>query len=464
MKQYLVCLWLLFLTSQAFTQSTLNRDNQKPLKIDDQVPEILLTLLQDGKTSAVPLSSFRGKLVIIDFWTSYCPICLRSFDHMEELQATFKDSIVILTANIFESQEKIGLRMQLPRLKDIRLSLLPEIINTEDLAILFPHLSVPYHVWIDQKGFVKLLGSGNNTHVQKIDDFLSGKPITFIPGELNACAYDTKTTLFINIDGKNGGKDAYYSHFTTFQRKYGMGLGSVIDYRDSASQTIRSSFINMELITLLQHCLKGQSDPIWGKILISPSPLRALEGFTLQVKDSLPYTALCLSGKRFITDDDIAASEYCYEQVAPLSMSDSLRLSYMFNDLRKEIRERFDAEVTMQTINLPAYSIIRKSPLKLPRSPLAARRSIKKTENKGTNQFINQSLQTAIVTSMGYFFKQLNQYVVDLTGYTYDIDIELPIEKNIKSIEDVRHALSPYDMDVQWTTVKVRSIVIKDRH
>ena len=58
------------------------------LKEGDKAPEIVLNGL-DGQS--VSLSSFKGKVVLIDFWASWCRPCRKEHPSLEKAYQEFKD-------------------------------------------------------------------------------------------------------------------------------------------------------------------------------------------------------------------------------------------------------------------------------------------------------------------------------------------------------------------------------------
>jgi thiol-disulfide isomerase/thioredoxin len=69
-------------------------DNNVVLKIDgDKAADFSLKSV-DGKT--IKLSDYKGKVVIIDFWATWCPPCRRGIPDLVSIQKEFKDKVVII--------------------------------------------------------------------------------------------------------------------------------------------------------------------------------------------------------------------------------------------------------------------------------------------------------------------------------------------------------------------------------
>lgn len=64
---------------------------------DKKAPEFSLKSV-DGKT--VKLSDYKNKIVLIDFWATWCPPCRKGIPDLVELQKEYKKDLVILGISV----------------------------------------------------------------------------------------------------------------------------------------------------------------------------------------------------------------------------------------------------------------------------------------------------------------------------------------------------------------------------
>ena len=68
-------------------------------------PDFTLKRIAGGN---LQLSSLRGKAVIVDFWDTWCPPCIKALPHLQELSETYSDDLVVVgVAMGREGEEKV---------------------------------------------------------------------------------------------------------------------------------------------------------------------------------------------------------------------------------------------------------------------------------------------------------------------------------------------------------------------
>ena len=133
--------------AQMDVQHTASLDSIKPLQIGDTIPEALWQLpLQvvnhPDRRDTITLDDYRDKkLIILDFWATWCKPCIQSLPQMDALQHAFANELLILPV-AYERREKVG------GFLNQRTVSLPSIVSDMVLRSYFPYQVMPHHVWI----------------------------------------------------------------------------------------------------------------------------------------------------------------------------------------------------------------------------------------------------------------------------------------------------------------------------
>lgn len=66
-------------------------------------PDFVLT---DTKGNQIKLSDYRGKVVILDFWATWCPPCRRGIPDLIDLQKTYKNKLAVIGISLDTDSKK----------------------------------------------------------------------------------------------------------------------------------------------------------------------------------------------------------------------------------------------------------------------------------------------------------------------------------------------------------------------
>lgn len=95
-----------FLANEAFGQEeTVDEDYKKPISLNPGDPALNFRYVdQHGDT--VSMSDFKGKVVLIDVWSSWCAPCIALFPYLEKLEKEIDHpDLVVLGVSLDEEKE-----------------------------------------------------------------------------------------------------------------------------------------------------------------------------------------------------------------------------------------------------------------------------------------------------------------------------------------------------------------------
>ena len=116
-----------------------------------RVPQISLPVefrLNDVNGRQVSLSDFRGKIVFLNFWTTWCPTCRIEMPSMEKLHQKFKNKdFAMVTINLQESATQVK-----GFFKELKLTFTALLDTTGEVGSLFRIYQIPTTFILDKKG------------------------------------------------------------------------------------------------------------------------------------------------------------------------------------------------------------------------------------------------------------------------------------------------------------------------
>lgn len=155
-----------------FCAKAQNQNRVLPLKVGDKLPETFWqqehTFYQNGKSIKQTLANYKGKLLILDFWATWCSSCFSKFPRLDSLQQKYPNELAIVLVNKITSDKDTNVVKQAFD-KHAKGFAFNTVMADEYLGKSFPHWGVPHYVWINKLGIVMAMtGSDfvNDTNIK----------------------------------------------------------------------------------------------------------------------------------------------------------------------------------------------------------------------------------------------------------------------------------------------------------
>ncbi len=168
-RMVLSCLFLCLVSMFSLSAQTPRKDSGADglsslvaLKPGDKIPDAVwdqpLELNYfNGKKKTIKFADLKGKLILLDFWATWCPSCIEGFPHLEDVLAINKDEIAVLLVNSTQTkdtQKRVqDLKKKYQAAYGFQTSL-PYLFGDTIFQQLFPHNAVPHVVWINKDGIL----------------------------------------------------------------------------------------------------------------------------------------------------------------------------------------------------------------------------------------------------------------------------------------------------------------------
>jgi thiol-disulfide isomerase/thioredoxin len=358
------------------------------LQAGDQVPDVIMSNLINYKTGTAKLSDFKGKLLILDFWSTWCKGCLESFENADILQKQFGDQLQVLFITSQSSAENSKFLAKNTRINNYKLQ-----IATDDLTLkkLFPYASVPHLVWISPEGKLIQTTASYDFTKQNVEKLLLRQEVSFKAPKADELSFDTGRPLF---DRGNGGPAVY--RYRSLISGFQQGLpGSIGSAKDSVS--IRVHALNQGIISLYKKAL--QLPAYWPR---SRLVFEQLDRSTYEISNWY---------------EEREAKAWCYELILPLSREQDL-YPIMLQDLSRF----FHLDARIEERETPCY-VLRTSDAGLIPPEATGERQNNLLKNDDRSKFMQNDWLSSLIE---YLDDQPGMPpVFDESGITYRLNLDL---------------------------------------
>lgn len=417
--------------AQVTSAKVANSVKPTPLSIGDKIPDELWNLpLQvvnhpQGK-QIITLADYKDKLIILDFWATWCPPCISSLYKLDTIQKDFKDDFIVIPITNENS-------VKAEKYFKSRQWSLPTVVNDKNLQEYFPHKYIPHYIWINKIGKISAITGCEPVNRKNIQVKITGNEVK-MPYKNDLMTFDPQKPLFMDGNGGDGSSIKYRSLFSDPISGLGQITSSVI--ADKEKETSRIYCVNCQLLMLYTLA--------FSKIETFPQ-----NRIVLDVKDPSKLQTL---GNENSQEDWLKNNTYCYELITPLSSQNKVR-EQMAEDLNRffGLNARFEKRIT-ECYVLTALPSIEKSYSK------GGKREDNLFDKDSTQKYIKSNTMDALY---GYLNEVLPLNVVDETNClnTLDLQFSEPEKENIKPFQD---ALRKQGISLEKSRREVEFFIISD--
>ena len=408
-----------------FRVSAQSAITKTPLKVGDTIPDIVVDNVLNFKSKTVRVSDYKDKLLILDFWATYCGPCLEHLPVIYSIQKKLSDKVFFLPVN---SGFKTDTREKLVKFfKDRKKAFdLPTVVQDSVLYRLFQLHGLGVYVWI-KNGVIKQITDGEDVTeamILKVADENNVKLRQFAFTE-----NDYSKPLFINGNGTHLPSN-YFMRSMLFPYSpnfHGGGFDT-----DSLGNVTRVYQYNTGIRALLQ--------------LAYPDFNHFGSRFKIQSRHA------DMLNENPVTDNELRKSVYCYEALFPPTSREK-SLQYVRQDLARFFSFELDSAKIVDTCWVLSLSIGKTVRLK--------------GEGKnGTNIWEGLKLPVYFhgqkLSDLRFALESIwKRPVLDETGFSQDVWLDLP--GDLTRYDDLAKSLAKQGIILSKELRPIEFLIIRDR-
>ncbi|MFD2035166.1 TlpA family protein disulfide reductase [Belliella marina] len=403
------------------------------LQVGDQVPDFKFTNVLNSHGEPIKISDYKGKLLILDFWATWCAPCVASFPKLDSLDKAFGDDLAILPVTYQDKEEVEKLFSRMAKLKDIKK---PMVYGDDTLRSIFPHSSLPYYVWIDREGRVAAYTNSDEINPANIHKAIAGDYSAIRNDRQQANVFEKDKPLRDQIPevSKPIYQSGLWGHIPGFP-----SMASISTFFEEGDHNIRIYLTNIPLTVLYRYSHRDG-----GKSLNSKNvDVQVKNDNYFEDLEKMSTTEMTEWTKKYTFTYELEVAREFKDKIWDIFKAD-LRLLFPQYKAGKELRV------------VPCYALIAMDGF----TP----------KTNGGQPIDNVTPYEAIIQNktLGFlvghlnlkYLQHLDKVLVDQTGYNKPLDLHL--QCNMSDMESIKKALLPHGLDIIETTTEQEILVISD--
>lgn len=399
----------------------------KPLNLGEQVPNIYFEAVANGPYKSTTIADYRGKLLILGFWSMYCPPCIKNFPNMDSIQQEFQDKLTILLVNVdanVNSEKMICDFLGKWEQRNHRKLNLPTVYMDTTARALFNCIYAPHYAWITPEG--KLLALTGTDEINR--------------AQIRKVLQEEKTELTIKNDvdvrkplfAKEILPMEKLLQHTVFIKGYYNGLGDSRHYFGSGANPYGFNIANHPLFDIVKEIARRIDKNITeNRIIIDTESI-----IDKHIRDSIII--------------DLTTAVYSLGVMVAKEHKEEL-----FPTILETINRNTDYTIQFETRKVACYALVHKGKKGELRSDGS---SPKSTLYNPENPYLQNGSIDKLVSLLNHI-PELKLPVVDQTGITFNVD--LYFDQGLQDLKAIAEQLRKYNLELKPSSAQLKVLVIR---